>query len=955
MHASSNKRRRRIGLLSAFFACFMAMTGAAVAQTDEPDDTIIVTGTRIPRPDAEAPSPIASFEREDINRFREVTVEEFINTLPQVAPDFGRTSNNPGEGTASIDLRGLGRSRTLVLLNGRRLAPTGAGTAIDINTLPGTIIKRVEIVTGGASAVYGSDAVTGAVNFLVRDDFEGLELSGQFDIYGAGDGEAYNAGVVAGKSFSDGGGHVVVYADYLNLAAILSDVREFTNVVIGEDRVAGVLLERGSPVIPEGFIFDPPAVLNGEPVQLVFNSDGTVRARTPADSFNFAPHNFLQTPVERWSSGLFANYEAASGVKLFTELMFARPVTSAQLAPTPDFFFAPIVIDAPFFADSARPILSAAYDPDGDGVGEGLLVKRFEDLGPRRILRTRESYRGVAGLRAELSRTWSLEAYYSYARNETRETLGNAASRSRILQGLLVDPATGGCVDPSGGCVPVNLFGVGVLSDEAKEFIHIDDFTNRDEAVQHIASLAATGELFEWSGGSAWASAGVEFRRNRAAFIPSEIFLSGDAIGFRGNQPIAGDVNVYEIFAETLLPLIQGSRFIETLEVEAGGRFSHYSTAGSVWTWKAGGQWRPFENLRFRGMFQQAVRAPNVAELFTSPTGELAAIDGADDFCAALNDPVGRGLADVCVAQGMDPAALGVYAPAAADPLFFTMTTRGNPDLGVERASTITAGGEYTFDLPFLLRVGADYFSANIDNAISLVENPFQLCPVTRDVDGPVCSLIMRTSGGAPLEGINKPVNISVARANGVDLNLVMEADAPSWLRVSPDATLSLQSFATVYFERGSALAAETPFVDCAGGFAAACTTLVGLDQSAGVTFPDNLVVTSLSYGTPRWTASLRWRRIGAIENFAPIFDALAGAAPPNLPIPHVGSRNYLDIAFSADVAENVRLRFGVDNILATDPPQLADEQAQANTDPSRYDVLGRRVHIGAELRFGGN
>ena len=942
--------------LIAGMGVFTAAPTYAQPAAEAPRDVIVVTGTRIARPDANAPSPILSLDRADINQFRETSIEEFLNTLPQVSPDFGRATNNPGNGTASIDLRGLGAGRTLVLLNGRRLAPTGAGSAIDINILPSAIIERAELVTGGASAVYGSDAVTGAVNFMLRDDFEGIELSGQFDIYGAGDGNTWNGSIVAGTGFADERGHVTVFGDFLDRQEIFAGQRDFTSVIFGEDRTAGILFERGSPIESSGWIFTPQALINGQPSQVIFNSDGTVRARDPnTDVFNFAPDNYLQTPLTRWAGGLFARYEATESVELYTELMYARPTAQSQLASAPDFFFAPIVIDSAFFADSARPILSAAFDPDNDGIGQGLIVKRFADVGPRQLRTVRENWRGVFGLRADISSTWSLDAYYSYARNETEEQLGNAVSRSRVLQGLLVDPATGGCVDSSGGCVPVNLFGEGVLTDEARSFISIPNFSNFDESVQHVAAISATGELFTWAGGTARGAGGFEFRRNRGAFIPSEVFQAGDALGFNPNLGIAGAIEVYELFGELVVPLMEGRRFAESLEIEAGGRWSDYSTAGTVWTWKAGSQWRPVDNLRLRTMFQRAVRAPNVGELFRAETGGLASIDSIDDFCAAFNDPVGRGNADICVAQGADPALLAAYAPAPNDPLVLNLITGGNPNLGVEKAFTITAGGEYQFDLPFDLRVSADYFSVEITDAISEVTTPFTQCPFTGDPDGEICGLIDRAPTGEPINGFLRPVNTSVATSKGIDFGLYLDADAPAFMRVSPDATIGVTALATIFFERGLGLAPGSPFIDCAGGFSENCTTSVGLSSSAATTFPDKLFLTTLRYGTGRWTTALRWQRISGLDNLAPVFDTIAGAPPPVLAIPSIGSRNYLDFSVNADIGERVTVRGGVDNILKTDPPNLGDEQSQLNTDPSRYDVFGRRFYVGAELRFGVN
>ncbi|MBT8471766.1 MAG: TonB-dependent receptor plug domain-containing protein, partial [Marinicaulis sp.] len=362
----------RLRSLSVFVALTLTanvnLTVKAQEDAAKTEDVIIVTGTRIPRPDAVAASPVASFDRSEINAFRNMTIEDFINNLSLVTPDLNSTSNNPGNGTASVNLRGLGSQRSLILLNGRRVAPVGTNSSVYVNTIPSALLKRVEIVTGGASTVYGSDAVAGAVNFITRDDLQGVELSGQFDIFGAGDGETYNASLIAGTEFSDGRGHVSAYADYVNRSPVRSDAREFSNVVIGENRLTGELVEQGNRAHPNGFIIFPGAILDSEFVLPIFNQDGSFRASTDEDRYNFAPDNFLQTALERWSGGAFLAYELTLSVELYSELMFSRPVTSSQLAPAGVGLFASFAVDSAFFADSTRDELRAAYDTDGDGI-----------------------------------------------------------------------------------------------------------------------------------------------------------------------------------------------------------------------------------------------------------------------------------------------------------------------------------------------------------------------------------------------------------------------------------------------------------------------------------------------------------------------------------------------------------------------------------------------------------
>jgi len=933
---------------------FAALSTLANAQTksgniaDSYEDTIIVVGSRIPRPDAIAASPVASFDRNALNKFPELNVEEFLQELPQFTPDFSRASNNPGDGTATLNLRGLGADRTLILLNGRRLAPASTGTAVDVNVIPNVLIERIEVVTGGASAVYGSDAVTGAVNFVTRKNLEGVEIAGQFDIYGAGDGESYNMSIAAGTHFADGRGHISVYGDFLRRTPVRGGDREFTQVTLSEDFVTGEIVEGGSFRIPEGIIFFPQAMLDGALIFPVFTEDGSIRPFQATDTFNFAPDTFLQTPLDRWSGGVFTEYEVRPDFTLYSELMYSRTSSDQELASVSGALVARFSIDSEFFADSTREALRDAYDPDGDGVGQARLARRFEEVGPRRVARSGDYWRGVTGIRFQASPNWLIDAHYSYSRTDVTEAFENDVSIERLLQGLLTDPATGACVDPSNGCVPVNIFGRGNITSEAVSFIGVNGFENISRVEQHAASLSATGPVASLVAGEIMMSGGAEYRRNSAVFEPSEIFATSDTLGFTGTGPrVDGTIEVFEVFGETVVPIIGNSGISERLELEAGGRFSHYSTAGDIWTWKVGGQWLLFDGLRLRGMWQRAVRAPNIDELLRNASSSSVGLPAGSDFCLASNDPIGRGLANICIAQGMDPAVVGVYdLPPGSDPsvvfLPVTFTQSGNPNLEPERANTITAGIDYTFDLPFSLQIGAGYFAIKLENAIGEPEDPLGLCAIVRDPNSPLCQLLTRDASGAPIELTEQPINVALARVEGIDAHLTLNAPIGA-------GDLTLRTLATYYSKFGQATTVATPFIDCAGGFELRCAQSVG-----GSTFPDRLVTTTIGYDTDRIGASIRWRWVGGIENLTRVFDDIANFQRPPLVISSIRGRHYLDASIRFDVSNNVRLRVGADNLLATDPPLLASQQTQSNTDPSRYDVFGRRIYIGINVKLGG-
>ena len=275
---------------------------------------IVVTGSRIKRRAFSSPSPISTIDRDAIAFSGQATLEETLNRMPQVIPDFGRTSNNPGDGTARINLRGLGAGRTLVLLNARRLAPSGVGSAIDVNNLPQALIERVEIITGGATTVYGSDAVAGVVNFITRDDFSGFSIDASINTTAENDAEMYDLNLAFGRDLTNGRGNITVYAGSHERKSLFASARELTRVPLFNDNSSGTLFEGGSGFTPGATIFSPQVDFGDGPSATTFDPDGIPRAFIqPDDLYNFQEVNYLQTPLSRYTGGVLATFELNSG------------------------------------------------------------------------------------------------------------------------------------------------------------------------------------------------------------------------------------------------------------------------------------------------------------------------------------------------------------------------------------------------------------------------------------------------------------------------------------------------------------------------------------------------------------------------------------------------------------------------------------------------------------------
>lgn len=947
--------RLTTGICLALAGSLALACGVAGAQELADDDTdveveeVVVTGTRIARKDFTSPSPITTIDRTELTLAGAANVEDLLNTLPQIVPDFNRTSNNPGNGSAQINLRGLGPQRNLIMLNGRRFVPTGIGGQVDVNNIPSALIERIEVVTGGASAVYGSDGVSGVVNFILRDDFEGAEVNAQFDITDAGDGEVYDLNLALGHVFAGGRGHVTVFYNYNKRTPVFQSDREFTNVFIDDDPFSGEIFESGSSATPATRIFFP-AVIDGvfAAAGVTFNPDGTPRAfLDPEDRFNFAPDNFLQTPLDRHAVGAFAHYDLSDSVTAFVEFNYAHNESGQELAPSPAFDLTAVNVDNPVLTPETQTVFRDNFD-DGSGLAFIFLGRRLVEVGPRKANFQRDLWRVVAGLKGEVFDDWSWEAYFSYSKVDQVKVLSNDASFSRFRQALLVDPATGQCFDPSGGCVPLDIFGEGRMSQEAADFIRFGELRNTGFTKEQIASASITGDLMELPAGSLGAAFGVEWRRDDAEQIADEALFTGDTIGFFPFEPIKGGFEVWELFAEALVPVLSGMPMAEYFGLEFGLRFSDYTTSGSVWTWKSGAEWQLIPSLRFRGMFQRAVRAPNILELFEAPT-ELSPLSFVDeDQCSASKDPVGNGVADICIAQGIPADQVGVFEALEFFP--GSLSFGGNPDLIEETANTYTVGAVIEPEVISGLTVSIDYFNIRIKDAIQpLGGDAFNvpgLCFSLGDPNSVFCNAITRGPTG-DITSLRAPQsNVAKLETTGIDVQIKYRFEVDRLGIGGDSASFALSVFGTRLIRHAIQPSPLEPSFDCAGLFGFPCNF-----SSLG-TLPKYRTTSRLTYSSGPVSLSLRWRWIAGTKNGFPLFAEQNNLPPLDLAIPKIGDENIFDLSFTFQVHERVDIYGGVSNIFENEPPLLAGQQVQSNTDPSLYDPLGRRFFFGITARY---
>lgn len=952
----------------------LAMSGTALAQDAAEDDearqeTVTVTGSRIARADFVSNSPVATVGAEQFDLTGTVNTEGLLNTLPQTVPGLDRTSNNPGGGIATVDLRGLGAGRTLVLVDGKRVIPSTGGGVVDINNIPSALIERVEVVTGGASAVYGSDAVSGVVNFILKDDFEGAEFTAGYEAaIDDFDAQVWSANATLGGNFADDRGNAVISLGYTKREELFQGDRDFSFFAQSDDR-AGGLTNGGSSGVPQGALFSSFS-FPGTGSSGIFNEDGTIRSFITsgdnADFYNYAPENYIQLPQERFQINGKANYQVNDEVEVYASAFFADNVVPQQLAPTP--IFEPrgttiqVSLDGnPFIAPSAQQIISdsigSGVDTDGDGIDDEFTAgafgirRRLEEVGPRIAENSFASFQIETGVTWDISDTWELDLSFSEGRTRGKENQSGNIDKNRFFQALLLADADGDgnvdvdaagnptCADTSsngaltGSCVPINIYGQNNISQDAADFITTLAVIDIDYSMTNFNAVLAgdTTGVFELPGGPIGLAFGAEYREEAFDFAPSQAVASGSISGFNGAPAVTGGFDVMGFYGEAYLPILSDVQFADILALELAYRVEDYSTAGSVEAYKIAGEWAPDEQLRFRASLNTAVRAPSISELF-SPQGE--GFPGSSDPCSSAGSPQDAALTALCVATGVPAANVGAASidlPSGQ----VRQLSGGNPDLQAEEAETLTVGFVASPNFVPGLTFSVDYFDIEIEDVINAfgggANNVISTCYGDVDLGGvgsPFCNAITRGGDGLITQVSVASQNVSSLSLNGWDVLADYEYDAGKWGLFGIDYVGTITEENTlVPFEGGTPL-------ECAGAFGTDC------DDPQ----PEYKHRLAAKWANGPYTAQLLWRHIGGTDD-----DEGLAFTPA---VTELDAENYFDISGSWDINENLTLTGGIDNVMDTQPPILGDNQEQANTFPATYDVFGRTVFVRATARF---
>jgi len=941
-------------------------TGAPQGDADgaSTTDEIVVTGSRIARRDFQASSPIVTMDSSTVGSTGRVTLEDSLNQLPQFSAGSGAYSSGINStGQATLNLRGLGASRNLILLDGRRLQPANSQQVVDINILPKNLIGDIEVISGGASAVYGSDAISGVVNFKLRQ-LTGLEITAQSNISEEGDGGVRDISGAYGTKFAQGKGHVLLAASYSDRDALDVNSRAFFRSSQGV-----------SSSIPEAFFNGGANAPNRNTVNALFgqygvpagavtptagfgvNNDGTLFA-TGLGVYNYRNNTpfvynsgtallemprdtYPQLPLKRWSTFGKVDFEVSPSVKLFVQGLYTntKSVTSGDAAPNAGWQLS-LPVTNPFIPAALRTLLASRPNPNAPVS----LLKRYSEAGARITTHDATTYQITAGASGRFGAsdiTWDISGSHGDSRNT--DDLSGAVFASRVQK--LVSAADGGASLCAGGYNPFQTNGV---SAECAAYISGTAGT-RTRTAQDMVELNLQGPIANLPAGELRFAAGADYRRNSFAFEPDAQYQSGDVVGIPRTAPTNGSTRAVEGYAEVSAPLIHDTFAIRSMVLGLAYRYSDYDRSGGVSTYKADLDWTVVPGFRLRGGYQRAIRAPNVGELFSGAIGSFPTIglitNGGGDPCdtrsryrTGMN---GAAVRAICVAQGLSPALVDAYVNNVPQVAAFST---GNPDLKPEKADTFTLGGVLAPRMasPWLshLSLSVDYYKIKIADAIAVIPTTVALNKCfNADGSNPsfatnnfYCGLIGRDAVSGGITNALQPyLNLGGYRTSGVDMQLDWSLNLSEIGAGGGDTRLRLSTLVSYLDSFQIQQLPGAPWQEQAGSI------------GGGSAFPRWKANTTLTLGDDRFSGLLRWRYTGGMYDISRVTDATST-------VPGVRAYSYFDASVQARIGKDYSLRLGINNLTDKQPPIVSG--VAGSTDAQTYDILGRTFYAAVTAHF---
>lgn len=923
-----------------------------VAQTTEAaPERIQVTGSRILREGAIAPSPVTVISGRDLVETGAMNIGEVLNELPSLAATYSLANAGRSIGTAGLsllDLRGMGASRTLVLVDGRRHVASSAGTAaVDTNSIPTAWLDSVEIITGGASAVYGADAVTGVVNFKLKKDIQGFDLVASKGYAEDNPYDNHKLSLSFGTDFADGRGNFAAAAEYSGQEGMNATERSSTHTAyMAVANPANTDFRDANGVFKHDGIADKITVanagwydsstagnfaLNGD--WYIFNPDGSVRLQdlgtiygniehcSSCEFLNLREYQDLQPGFNRQNLNMKANFDLTDNINLFAEAKYARSKGSSEGQPSFFEYGSAIAIAR----DNAFLDSSMAALMDANGLAS-IRIHRFQkDAGRRFEQNTRTTSRFVVGAQGDISTDWAFETYLTHGETKLEQVNHNNLIRTNFAQS--VDAVVDGngaivCRDVTAranGCVPTSLFGDNAINQGARDWFNTTSYSHSN-IKQTVANASVNNSaVFELPAGFVGFSAGVEYRKEQSESVPDRFAATG-ATFLNSLQYMRGEFSVKEAFAEVSLPLLADLPLIYDLAFDAAVRYANYSTIGDATSWKTGLDWSLNSELRVRATYSEALRAPNISELF-GPQNET--FFRVTDPCATT-ERQSQTRVNNCAAIGI-AADFELNSPAAT----VGGLNGGNPDLLAEKSDSYTLGLVYQPGFIRGFSLTADYWSIKIDDAISSITAQNILNRCVDSASGPnmqFCDLVQRDPVTQSLQLITSVVqNVAAQSASGIDLELGYDFDVAAgrfntkliatWLESRK--TFSFQNFPAEYIENAG--------------------------TAGDANWQANL---SVNYRNDAWTAGVKTRYVDAVSLYTEQSLALN---PDPSDIMGYGSYFVTDVRIGYDFTSGVRLALGIDNVFNRDLPGVS---TGTTAETGLYNNIGRFYYTSVSYAF---
>ena len=981
---------------SAFAQTAPATPQAADAATTE-GETIVVTGSLISNPNLAQSSPVLVTTAEEIALRQNNVAEEVLRDIPGIVPNIGSAVNNGNGGASYVDLRGLGSNRNIVLLDGARIAPSGLVGRVDLNNIPLALIDRVDALTGGASTTYGADAISGVVNFITKRNFSGVEISVGEKITEKGDGNYLRADVTIGANFGDDRGNAVLSIGYQESDPVYQGDRDFS--VNNVDSFSGTFGGSGTAV-PSRFTL-------GAVNRQINPTTGLLQPGFAP--FNFNPYNIFQTPFRRYNMYAAARYEVSDAVEIYSRALFSKNSVKTIIAPSGVFASSVVIpVSNPYLPLGAALQFCAANDFNPNVAGTQtitpaectaartalspndpnyrsfttILRRRVTETGTRNSEYLTTIFDYQLGARGAITDAINWDVRGAYGESENAGTATGYVLTSKVRDALLATN-TSACLSGATGCVPLNVFGPegSITQTQAAGLLSPSTTTIKTTLAQVRGLISGNFGLTVPSASDPIDFAvGAEYRKYGAAQISDTLAKSGDLGGGGGVAPdIDGGYNVYEFYGELVAPLVQDKPGFEELTVKGGIRYSSYRVDApskpkfNTLTYKGELAWSPVRDIKFRGSYSRAVRAPNIAELFNPVTTGLTSLSV--DPCAGATPLTNANLRAVCIAQGAPAASIGLIANPTAGQA--NVTSGGNLNVKPEKSTSYTFGTVLTPSFAPGLSLTVDYYNIKVRDAITtptpgdVIQGCFGVLSAASASDPRCIAAIRRNTTTGTLDGdtlttpglITKLTNQGQLRTDGIDVALVYRRDLGN-----AKVSLSVSGNYTFHSNfKSNQTDPKSVDRDCTGYFSVNCASIQPKFQWS--------VRPTVSFGDV--DLSVLWRHLDKVAYEATASDYVArgldNGTTPNTPAllftgklpdgsgPYnfnkIRAYDYFDLTARFGITSKIDITMGVSNLFNVKPPLIGSTAGttgfnSGNTYPSTYDALGRSFAASAKVRF---